>query len=213
MAKPIIYFQSSDAGNLPTEQESLRWNEETEMGTVLTGDGNTTGIFLGALTNAQSSGEFDIIITHSATEAITGVKFYFQPTTNVRTGGTGFTSTDDTAGAQADFDEMKKWGDDSYAGESGTSAIDGMYLIYKDESESQIDDQFRTDWMDTLENARPLNNKGRPGGTGTEDVINPFDGYSGGDYAWIKTRLFVPESLEDAGKRQIALYTRITYTF
>jgi len=213
MSKPIIYFQSSDAGELPASQEELRWNEEAEMGTVLTGDGNTTGIFLGALTNAQSSGEFDIIISHNAEEAITGVKFYFQPTTNVRTGGTGFTSTDDTQGAEDDFNEMKKWGDDSYAGESGTSAIDGMYLIYKDEDETQVDCQFRTDFMDTLDNAKALTNEGRPGGSGTEDVIDPFDGYSGGDYAWIKTRLYVPEALEEAGKRQLALYTRVTYTF
>jgi hypothetical protein len=140
-------------------------------------------------------------------------KFYFQPTTNVTTGGTGFTSTDDTLGAQADFDEMKKWGDDSYAGEAGTSTIDGMYLNFKDETESQLNGQFRTGFMDSLANAKPLDNTGRPGGTGTEDVINPFDGYSGGDYAWVRTRLFVPEALEDAGKRQIALYLRTTYTF
>lgn len=213
MPKPTLYFQSSNEGALPSAQEELRWNEETEMGTVLTGDGNSTGIFLGALTNAQASDDFDIIITHDAEEPITGVKFYFQQTTNTRTGGSGFTSTDDALGAEADFNEMLSWGDASFDGESGTSVQDGMYLTFKDETEDQATCQLRTDYMDSLANAKPLTLSGRPGGTGTPDVINAFDGYSGGDYAWIKARLFVPESLEDAGKRQIALYTRLTYTF
>lgn len=212
MSKPIIYFQSSNDGSTPSQQEELRWTEEDEMGTVLTGDGNSTGIFLGALTNAQSSGEFDVIITHSAEEPITGVKFYFQPTTNVRTDGTGFTSTDDAAGAQDDYDEMKKWGDDSKDEVSGSSAQDGMYLIFKDADEDQATDQFATDVMDTLENAKALNGDGLPGGSDT-DQIDAFDDYSGGDYAWIKLRLFVPEYLEDAGKRQLASVMRITYTY
>lgn len=213
MPKPTIYFQSSNAGALPTAQEELRWNEELEMGTVLTGDGNTTGIFLGALTNAQFSDDFDIIITHDAIEPITGVKFYFQQTTNTRTGGTGFTSTDDVLGAEADFNEMIAWGDSSFAGDPGTSVADGMYLTFKDEVEDPATCQLRTGYMDNLANAKALTLDGKPGGSGTPDVINAFNGYAGGDYAWVKARLFVPESLEDAGKRQLALYTRLTYTF
>jgi len=213
MAKPTIYFQASNAGDLPSQQEELRWNDEAEMGTVLTGDGNSTGIFMGALTNAQYSDDFDIIITHDAQEPITGVKFYYQPTTNVRTGGDGFTSTDDVQGATDDFNEMRKWGTDSYNTVEGTAAQDGMYLIFKDEDEDQNNCQFREGFMDELANAKALTTEGRPGGSGTEDSINAFDNYAGGDYAWIKARLFVPESLEDAGKRQLALYTRLTYTF
>jgi hypothetical protein len=213
MAKPTIYFQGSNAGGLPSQQQELRWNYESEIGTVLTGDGNSTGIFMGALTNAQYSDDFDIIITHDAQEPITGVQFYFQPTTNVRTGGTGFTSSDDVDGANTDFEEMRQWGTDSFNAETGTSTVDGMYLIFKDETEDATNCQFRENYMDSLANSKPLTLDGKPNGTGTGDVINAFDGYSGGDYAWIKTRLFVPESLEDAGKRQIALYTRLTYTF
>lgn len=213
MAKPTIYFQASNSGALPAQQEELRWNDELEMGTVLTGDGLSTGIFMGALTNAQFSDDFDIIITHDAQEPITGVKFYFQPTTNVRTGGTGFTSSDDIIGADTDFNEMKTWGIDAFNGVAGTSTSDGMYLTFKDEAEDASTCQFRDGFMDELATSKALTLDGRPGGTGTADVINAFDGYSGGDYAWIKARLFVPESLEDAGKRQIALYTRLTYTF
>jgi len=213
MAKPIIYFQGSNAGAVPDSQESLRWTDEAELGTVLTGDGNTTGIFLGALTNAQSSGDFDIIISHSAEEPITGVKFYFQPTTNTRTGGSGFTHTDDAQGALDDFNEILKWGDDSKNNVTDSTPQDGMYLIYKDETEDQTNNQIATGYMDSLENARELNLDGKPGGSGTADVIDPFDGYAGGDYAWIKTRLYIPQYVEDAGKRQMALYMRLSYTF
>jgi len=213
MPRPTVYFQGSNAGSLPDQQEELRWTEEAEIGTILTGDGNTTGIFLGALTNAQSSGEFDVIITHDAEEPITNVKFYVQPTTNNRDGGTGYTSTADADGALADFEEMRQWGDDSYNNEAGTSAQDGLYLIYKDESDIADTCQFRTGFMDELANAKELNNLAKGGTTDPEDQITAFDGFSGSDYAWIKLRLFVPESLEDAGKRQFSLYTRITYTF
>ena len=211
--KPTIYFQASNQGALPSSQTSFRWTEESEMGTVLTGDGNSTGIFLGALTNAQFSDEFDVIITHNATEPITGVKFYFQKTTNTRTGGSGFTSSDDLLGAEADFAELLGWGDKSFTSGPDTTEADGVYLIFKDEAESATNCQLRTNFMDTLAASKPLNNSGRPGGTGTEDVINAFNDYSGGDYAWIKTRLFVPEYIENAGKRQIAQIMRCTYTF
>ena len=47
MAKPIIYFQSSDAGSLPSAQESLRWNEELEMGTYIRTLSHNAGYTLG----------------------------------------------------------------------------------------------------------------------------------------------------------------------
>jgi len=212
--KPTLYFQNSDSGSLPTSQESNRWTEETEFGTVLTGDGNTTGLHLGALTNAQYSNEFDIILSHTAIEPITNVQFYFQPTTNVRTDGTGFTHTADSNGAQEDFNELLQWGDDSVAGIPDSSAHDGMYLIYKNEPENQGLQQLITGYMDSLSNARMINEDAKPNGTAiTADAIDSFNSYTGGDYAWIKTRLFVPQYLEDAGKRQYSLVVRLTYSF
>ena len=128
MAKPIIFFNGLNNGSLPSVRESFRWTQETELGTLLTGDGLTTGVFLGNLTNAQSSGDFDIIISHNAVNEITGVKFYFQPTTNNRVGGTGFTSTADVNGATTDFNELLSWGSDAFNGQPNTGVNDGMFF-------------------------------------------------------------------------------------
>ena len=212
MAKPILYFQGTNAGALPVTQNELRWTEELELGTVLTGDGLTTGINLGALTNAQSSGEFDIIISHNATQPVTGVKFYYQPTTNVRTGGDGFTSTADTLGALDDFNEIKQWGDDSFNAVAGTSAIDGMYLRFTNEIETALNCQFRTGFLDDLDTSKPLDINAKPGGI-DNDQITAFNNFVGDDYARFSTRLFVPNSLEIPGKRQISLVVRLTYSF
>lgn len=211
--KPILYFQGLNSGNMPTSRESFRWTTETELGTLLTGDGLTTGVFLGNLTNAQSSGDFDIIITHNAINEITGVKFYFQPTTNNRVGGTGFTSTSDVNGATADFEELKLWGKDAFDGKPNTGVNDGMFLTFKNETRTTLTCQLRTGFMDSLENAKPLTNKGKGGVGGAEDTIQPFDGYSGSDYAQIKLNLTIPEALEAAGRRQGALFMRIVYSF
>ena len=211
--KPIIYFQSTNNGALPSNRDSFRWTEETEMGTVLTGDGLTTGVFLGNLTNAQSSGDFDVVISHNAVNEITGVKFYFQPTTNNRSGGTGFTSTADTNGALADFNELVKWGTDSFTAKPNTGVNDGMFLIFKDETRNPISCQLRTGFMNSLEHAKALSNSGKGGVGGAEDTIQPFDGFSGSDYAHIKLNLSIPESLEDAGRRQGALFMRLVYSF
>ena len=213
MAKPIVYFQALNAGSLPTSRESFRWTEETEMGTVLTGDGLTTGVFLGNLTNAQSSGDFDVIITHNAVNEITGCKFYFQPTTNNRVGGTGFTSTADVNGATADFNELLTWGTDSFTGKPNTGVNDGMFLTFKNETRNPLTCQLRTGFMDSLEIAKALTNEGKGGVGGAEDTIQPFNGYNGSDYAHIKLNLSIPESLEDAGRRQGALFMRLTYSF
>lgn len=211
--KPILYFQGLNSGNMPTSRESFRWTTETELGTLLTGDGLTTGVFLGNLTNAQSSGDFDIIITHNAINEITGVKFYFQPTTNNRVGGTGFTSTSDVNGATADFEELKLWGKDAFDGKPNTGVNDGMFLTFKNETRTPLTCQLRTGFMDSLENAKPLTNKGKGGVGGAEDTIQPFDDYSGSDYAQIKLNLTIPEALEAAGRRQGALFMRIVYSF
>ena len=212
MAKPILYFQGTNAGSLPSTQEEFRWTEETELGTILTGDGLTTGINLGALTNAQSSGDFEIIISHNATQPVTGVKFYYQPTTNVRTGGEGFTHSDDSIGATSDFDEIRQWGTDSFNAVSGTSAIDGMYLKFVNETEDPLNCQFRDGFIDSLENSKQLNGNAKPGGQDTDQIV-AFNNFGGDDYARFSTRLFVPDSLEDPGKRQISLVCRLTYSF
>lgn len=213
MGKPQIYFQGLNSGNMPSNRESFRWTEETELGTLLTGDGLTTGVFLGNLTNAQSSGNFDVIISHNAINEITGVKFYFQPTTNNRVGGTGFTSTADVNGALADFNELKQWGKDAFDGLPNTGVNDGMFLIFKNETRTPLTCQLRTGFMDSLENAKPLTNAGKGGVGGAEDTIQPFNGFSGPDYAHIKLNLTIPESLENAGRRQGALFMRIVYSF
>lgn len=211
--KPIVYFQGLNSGALPASRESFRWTEETELGTILTGDGLTTGAFLGNLTNAQSSGDFDIIISHNAINEITGCKFYFQPTTNNRTGGTGFTHAADTNGALEDFTELVQWGTDSYAGAINTGVNDGMYLTFKTETKAGLTGQLRTDFMDSLATAKPLTNAGKGGVGGAEDTIQPFDNYTGSDYAHIKLNLTIPESLENAGRRQGSLFLRLTYSF
>ena len=215
MPKPTIYFQGSNAGSLPANQTDLLWNDEVGgLGTTLTGDGNTVGIFLGALTNAQLSDDFDVIISHSAEEPVTGVQFYFQPTTNTRTGGTGFTSTDDVAGADADFAELVGWGDGYDNAVIDSAEADGLFCMFKDESEDRTIQALKTDNLDSLANSRSLDMSAKPGG-GAEavDSIASFNNYSGGDYAWIKLRLRAPQYIEDAGKRQVAFVCRLTYTF
>jgi hypothetical protein len=67
--------------------------------------------------------------------------------------------------------------------------------------------------MDSLENAKPLTNEGKGGVGGAEDTIQPFNGYNGSDYAHIKLNLTIPEALENAGRRQGALFLRLTYSF
>ena len=67
--------------------------------------------------------------------------------------------------------------------------------------------------MDSLENAKSLNNSGKGGVGGAEDTIQPFDNFSGADYTHIKLNLTIPESLEDAGRRQGALFMRLVYSF
>ena len=213
MAKPIIYFQSTNNGAKPSNRTSFRWTEEAEMGTILTGDGLTTGVFLGNLTNAQSSGDFDVIISHNAVNEVTGVKFYFQPTTNNRIGGTGFTSTADTNGATADFNELLKWGTDAFDGKPNTGVNDGMFLTFNNETKTPLTCQLRTGFMNSLENAKPLTNAGKGGVGGAEDTIQPFSNFNGSDYAHVKLNLTIPESLEDAGRRQGALFMRLVYSF
>jgi len=213
MSKPTIYFQSLNSGAFPSKQESFRWTEETELGTKLTGDDTaaSVGIHLGALTNLSSSNEFGVIISHSATNPITGVKFYFQPTTNVRTNGTGFTSSADAAGAQTDFDELLKWGDDA-------DTTEGMTIKQWHEADYTL---LKTGVADELANAIPLSNYGKFKDTidnegdsddGEKDWIEPFADYVSNDAAGVKLQLNVPD-IEDAGIRQMALYTRIVYTF
>jgi len=214
MARPTLFIQGSNAGALPTTQNSNRWTAESELGTILTGDGNTTGLFLGALTNAQFSDNFDLILSHNAQEPVTNVMFYFQQTTAVRTGGTGFTHSADAAGAAQDFAELLKWGNDSVIGIPDSSAHDGIYLSYKNEPEVQALQQLKTGHMDSLENARMLNEDAKPGGTAVlPNAINAFNGYAGGDYVWLKLRLFVPSYIESAGKRMYSFVTRLTYSF
>ena len=213
---PNIYFQGVDeSGDLPATQESLRWNEEAEIGTVLTGDGNTTGIFLGALTNAQVSDMYEIVISHDALEPVTNVQFYFQPTTNTRTGGTGFTHDANVTGAEDDFYELRDWGTDFDNGIEGSSEADGLYCMYYNESEDQRALQaFKDGYMDTLATARPLNYDAKPGhGAELVDSISSFNGYGGGDYARLKLRLKAPQYITEAGKRQAAFVCRLTYTF
>ena len=213
MAKPTLFFQGLNSGSIPVNRESFRWTEETELGTILTGDGLTTGAFLGNLTNAQSSGDFDVIISHNAVNEVTGCKFYFQPTNNNRIGGTGFTHPADTNGALDDFNELVQWGTDSYAGAINTGVNDGMYLTFNGETKEALTCQLRNGFMDELATAKPLSNLGKGGIGGAPDSIQPFNNFEGADYAHVKLNLSIPESLEDAGRRQGAFFIRITYSF
>lgn len=213
MAKPIVYFQGTNSGVIPSTRDTFRWTEETELGTTLTGDGNTTGLNIGSLTNNQSSSVYDIIISHNAIEPVTNVKFYFANTTVNRSGGTGFTSTADILGAQADFNEIRQWGTDSFANTTGSGPADGMFLKFKNEAEDKISTQFRTGFMDELSTAKPLSDLGKGATGGSPDAIQPFNNFAGPDYAHIQVHIFIPESLEEAGKRQLSLVTRLTYSF
>ena len=218
MAKPIIYFQGWNGTDLPTGQETDRFTEETELGTKLTGSGNAkVGIFLGALTNLSSSTEFNILMTHSAENPITGVKFYFQPTTNDRAGGNGFTHTDDIQGAQDDFDEIRGWGDN----DDGTGNNYG--LTFKRQFDGDVT-LMKTDVMDSLANSLELDNNGkfssdsgRAGDSANDkkDFVEPWDDsnkYIHNTAAAITLQLNVPD-IEDAGVRQSALWIRLSYTY
>jgi hypothetical protein len=94
-----------------------------------------------------------------------------------------------------------------------TGVNDGMFLIFKNETRNPISCQLRTGFMDSLEKAKPLTNAGKGGVGGAEDTIRPFNNFNGSDYAHIKLNLSIPESLEDAGRRQGALFMRLVYSF
>lgn len=213
MAKPIVYFQGSNAGVLPASRESFRWTEETELGSVLSCSNGTVGINLGSLTNNQSSSLFDIIISHNAIEPITNVKFYFGLATTDRAGQTGFTSTADQLGIEADFAELRKWGTDSFNNTVGSGPSDGLFLTFKNETVDKINCQFRDGFMDELATAKPLTDAGKGASGGSPDSILPFNNFAGPDYAWLKLNVFVPENEDSAGKRQISLVSRVTYSF
>ena len=224
--KPTIYWQKAQIGDLPPGDTSNRakdrWTEETEFGTVLRGDGLTTGIYLGSLTNGSSSDEFSIVVSHNALNEVTNCKFYFQPTTNVRTGGVGFTHTDDAAGALLDFDEMKGWGnkqkdlDDALpTGEEG-----GLFLyptFAKPATGTTSGWVLRSGNMEDVTTSKDVDDtfyyNATPFGTPTPGSIQPFLNYTSSDALFVTSKLIVPNSLEVAGARQNSIVLRLVYTF
>lgn len=235
MAKPTLFFKAYDAttlitgyGDLGLRNENL-WTDLAGFGSKLTGSVDSSiGINLGDVTNLSESGWFGICITHDAINPLTNVMFYFQPTTNERfksdnilgTEPPGFTHSG-VSGAADDFTEIIKWGD-----EGNNSA--GMYMqFYHQNNTIQSTDVLKTGIMDSLANKKQLTNDGRfgPGFTKYgvtdptygESVINPHpqdtaSQYISGDAAVLRVNLSVPD-IEEAGIRQISLYSRITYTF
>jgi len=233
MAKPIIYWSGLDNGAAPVNQDDFQYNKEpdtnntTHIGTKLVGDSTaaSVGLDLGAMTNLQEGDDFPILMSHSAIEPITNVQFYFQPTTNVRTGGTGFANEDDadSTGAQKDFEELIAWGDGKIL-PTDTTAVDnsvykyGMRLRFWNDVDPV---PLSTNVMDALDNSTILTNNGKFGGgfgavgnsdAGEETWIEPWQDFISNDCAALKLSLSIPD-VEQAGIRQSSLVCRLTYVF
>jgi len=236
MAKPTIYWQGMNDGALPTTQDSFLWNREpdadntTHLGTKFVGDvdNSSVGLDLGAMTNLQEGEDFPLIITHSATEPITNVQFYYTVSTNIRGTATGFANEDDAGadgmtGAEKDFEELRAWGDGKITAD-GDPVVDnndykyGMRLRFWGEVDPT---PMSTGAMDELANSKLLNNDGKWAGSvgsagnsqsGEEAWIEPWSDYVSNDAAAIKTSLSIPD-LDAAGIRNAAITCRLTYTF
>ena len=218
MAKPVVYFQNWDGTTFPARQEEKRYTEEAEAGVKLTGSTKAkVGLDLGALTNLSSSAEFNILISHNAINPVTNVKFYFQPSNNDRGEAKGFTHTTGASSAdnaELDFKELVKWGDD----DPGAGQNYGLTLKEHHDTQVQL---LKTGKLDSLANCATLTNKGKFNGastsvgnsiSGQEATIEPFTNYKSNDAASVKIQLNIPD-IEDAGIRQYAFVTRLTYTF
>jgi hypothetical protein len=226
MSSPTVYWQAPQSGNIPpgdiSNRNQNRWTEEAEFGTELRGAGGDIGLFLGSLTNGTTSDDFGLVVSHDALNEVTNCKVYFQPTTVDRVGGVGFTHTPDEAGAQADFDELKTWGDKQKdlddalpSGESGGLFLYPMFAVPPLNTESEW--ALRNGNMESVATAKDvddtfyyngINNVGANVGT-----IQPFVDFVSADALFLTTKIIVPESLETAGARQASIVLRFTYTF
>jgi len=235
MSKPIIYWQSMNGDETPTEQDSFLWNKEpdadntTHLGTKFVGDADnaSVGLDLGAMTNLQEGDDFPLLVSHTATEPVTNVQFYYTVSTNVRGDATGFANEDEADGSRdgvdKDFGELVAWGDGKLT-EDGDVVVDnddylyGMRLRFWNEVDPT---PLATDVMDKLDSSKLLNNDGKWAGSvgtagnspsGEEAWIEPWTDYLSNDAAVLKTSLSIPD-IEAAGIRSVALTMRLTYTF
>ena len=234
MSKPIISWQGMDGDQLPGAQEDFHWNAEpdadntTHLGTKFVGDADaaSVGLDLGAMTNLQVGDEFPLIISHSATEPITNVQFYYTVSTNTRGDATGFANEDDTdadgkSGLEKDFGELRAWGDGKLEEDGdvvGNVDEFGMRLRFDNEVDPI---SLQTEVMDSLDYSKMLTNDGKWSGAvgevgtspeGEEAWVEPWADYVSNDAVAIKTHLSIPD-IEKAGVRSIALTMRLTYTF
>lgn len=237
MSKPIISWQGLDNDALATVQEDFHYNKEpdvdntTHLGTKFVGDVDnaSVGLDLGAMTNLQEGDEFPLIISHSATEPITNVQFYFTVSTNVRGDATGFANeSDGTAdgltGAEKDFAELVAWGDGKINADDTAATVDNSLYLYgmRIRYWNEIDPTpMATDVMNELAFSKLLTNDGKFAGAlgnagtspdGEEAWVEPWVDSVSNDAVALKLSLSIPD-IEAAGLRNCALTMRLTYTF